>query len=134
MSEQSEWTKRGQQVLMNTYQRGERVFTHGKGAWITNAKGQEFLDFVSGIATNVLGHADSGLAQAISQQAKTLIHTSNLYWNQPAIELAEALVNLSSLEKAFFANSGTEANEGAIKLARKWDKQLKENRPQKLLQ
>lgn len=125
MSEQSEWTKRGQQVLMNTYQRGERVFTHGKGAWITNAEGQEFLDFVSGIATNVIGHADSGLAQAIYQQAKTLIHTSNLYWNQPAIELAEALVNLSSLEKAFFANSGTEANEGAIKLARKWGQAIK---------
>lgn len=112
--------KRGEAVLMNTYKRDEKVLVSGKQSWVTDADGKEYLDFVSGIATNVLGHADEGLVAAITNQAKTLIHTSNLYWTLPSIELAEALVEVSGLTKVFFANSGTEANEGAIKLARKW--------------
>lgn len=112
--------KRGEAVLMNTYKRDEKVLVSGKQAWVTADDGKDYLDFVSGIATNVLGHADEGLVEAITQQAKQLIHTSNLYWTLPGIELAEALVEVSGLAKVFFANSGTEANEGAIKLARKW--------------
>lgn len=112
--------KRGEAVLMNTYKRDEKVLVSGKQAWVTDADGKDYLDFVSGIATNVLGHADEGLVAAITDQAKKLIHTSNLYWTLPGIELAEALVEASGLAKVFFANSGTEANEGAIKLARKW--------------
>ncbi len=119
------WIELGENVLMNTYSRGEKLFVEGKGTYIRDMEGREYLDFISGIATNVLGHADEGLVDAIHQQAKTLMHTSNLFWNAPSIELAEKLVRHSGLDKVFFANSGTEANEGAIKLARKWGREAK---------
>lgn len=116
---------RGEQVLMNTYKRGDKVMTEGKQAYIKDIDGKEYLDFISGIATNVLGHADSGFVEALKQQADKLIHTSNLFWNVPSIELAELIVKWSVLDKVFFANSGAEANEGAIKLARKWGRENK---------
>lgn len=115
----------GENVLMNTYNRGEKLFVEGQGTYLTDIEGKTFLDFISGIATNTLGHAHPGLVEAISKQAGTLMHTSNLFWNQPSIELAEKLVEHSNLDKVFFSNSGSESNEGAIKLARKWGKETK---------
>lgn len=115
----------GENVWMNTYNRGEKLFVEGQGTYLTDIEGKTFLDFISGIATNTLGHANPGLVEAISKQAGTLMHTSNLFWNQPSIELAEKLVKHSNLDKVFFSNSGSESNEGAIKLARKWGKETK---------
>ena len=116
---------RGENVLMNTYSRGDKLFVEGQGIYLKDLAGKRYLDFVSGIATNTLGHAQPGLVEMISKQAGTLMHTSNLFWNQPSIELAEKLVELSYLDKVFFSNSGSESNEGAIKLARKWGKETK---------
>lgn len=116
---------RGENVLMNTYSRGDKLFVEGQGIYLKDLAGKRYLDFVSGIATNTLGHAQPGLVEMISKQAGTLMHTSNLFWNQPSIELAEKLVELSNLDKVFFSNSGSESNEGAIKLARKWGKETK---------
>lgn len=117
--------RRGENVLMNTFDRKDKLLVKGKGTYVNDIYGNKYLDFVSGIATNVLGHADEGMIEIIHQQATTLIHTSNLFWNQPSIELAEKLVKYSGMDKAFFANSGSEANEGAIKLARKWGRETK---------
>lgn len=117
----------GNSALFNTYNRGDKVLVSGKGAYVKNNDGEEYLDFVSGIATNILGHANEKIVAAITEQASTLMHTSNLYWNKPAIELANKLVNdksAGSLEKVFFSNSGAEANEGALKLARKFGKEV----------
>lgn len=117
----------GNSALFNTYNRGDKVLVSGKGAYVKNNDGEEYLDFVSGIATNILGHANEKIVQALTEQASTLMHTSNLYWNKPAIELAGKLVNDKSaggLEKVFFSNSGAEANEGALKLARKYGKEV----------
>ena len=121
----NEQIARGEQVLMNTYNRGEKLLVKGEGTYVTDAEGRNFLDFISGIATNTLGHANPGLVAALQKQASQLMHTSNLFWNEPSIDLAEKLVAHSGLDKVFFANSGSEANEGAIKLARKWGKETK---------
>lgn len=125
MEQQKIWAERGQNVLMNTYNRGEKVLVEGQGSYVTDADGHQFLDFISGIAVNALGHSNAALVEALTFQAQTLIHTSNLFWNQPSIEAAEQLVLLSGLGKVFFSNSGAEANEGAIKLARKWGRETK---------
>ena len=116
---------RGQNVLMNTYSRDDKLFVEGQGTYLKDGTGKTYLDFISGIATNTLGHAHPGLVEVMTKQAGTLMHTSNLFWNQPSIELAEKLVELSNLDKVFFSNSGSESNEGAIKLARKWGKETK---------
>jgi len=113
---------RANQVLMNTYARFPLVLTRGEGAWVWDAEGKKYLDLVAGIAVNVLGHSHPRLLKALSGQAKDLIHVSNLYYNLPMIELAEALTKASFADKAFFCNSGAEANEGAVKLARKYFK------------
>ena len=110
----------GEKYLMHTYGRLPMVVTKGAGCRIWDADGKEYLDFVSGIAVNGLGHCSSAVVEAITEQSKTLIHCSNLYWIEPQIRLAKLLVEHSSLDKAFFCNSGAEANEGAIKLARKY--------------
>lgn len=125
MEQKTEWTKRGQNVLMDAYQRGDKVMTSGQGAYITDVDGKHYLDFISGIAVNALGHANPSMVEALTHQGQTLIHTSNLFWNQPSIEVAEQLTALSGLDKVFFANSGAEVNEGAIKLARKWGRETK---------
>lgn len=116
---------RGQNVLMNTYSRDDKLFVEGQGTYLKDGTGKTYLDFISGIATNTLGHAHPGLVEVMTKQAATLMHTSNLFWNQPSIELAEKLVEQSNLDKVFFSNSGSESNEGAIKLARKWGKETK---------
>lgn len=96
------------------------TIVRGAGTRVWDDAGKEYLDFLAGIATNALGHADPGLAEVIAQQARTLVHTSNYVYTLPQLELAELLTAHSCMDRVFFANSGTEANEGAIKLARKW--------------
>ncbi len=104
--------------LMNTYARQPVTFARGEGCWLWDEAGKRYLDAVAGVAVNSLGHAHPKLAQALCEQAKTLIHTSNLYQVKRQEELAARLANLSGMDKIFFCNSGAEANEAAIKLAR----------------
>jgi predicted acetylornithine/succinylornithine family transaminase len=92
----------------------------GQGCLVYDESGREYLDLVAGIAVNLLGHAHPEVAAAVAEQSRTLIHTSNLYFTQPQVELARRLVELSFPSRVFFCNSGAEANEAAIKLARKW--------------
>ncbi|MEI7884465.1 MAG: acetylornithine transaminase [Clostridia bacterium] len=113
---------RGKACLMNTYGRFPIALINGKGVIVEDADGNEYLDFLAGIAVNALGHAHPALCQVASEQMEKLIHCSNLYWIEPQIELAEMLISLSVADKVFFCNSGAEANEGAIKLARKYAK------------
>jgi acetylornithine/N-succinyldiaminopimelate aminotransferase len=96
------------------------TFVRGLGCLVYDETGREYLDLVAGIAVNLLGHAHPEVAAAVSTQAQTLIHTSNLYFTQPQVALARRLVELSFPSRVFFCNSGAEANEAAIKLARKW--------------
>lgn len=109
--------------LMNTIARLPVVFVHGEGARLWDADGREYLDFLAGIAVCGLGHCHPTLVDAIREQAGTLMHVSNLYHVPQGPALAKKLVELSGMGKAFFCNSGAEANEAAIKLARKWSKE-----------
>ncbi|WP_079419183.1 aspartate aminotransferase family protein [Thiomonas intermedia] len=104
--------------LMNTYARQAIAFSHGEGAWIWDTEGRRYLDALSGIAVNTLGHAHPRLVAALTDQVGKLIHTSNLYQIPLQEQLAERLCALGDMETAFFCNSGLEANEAAIKLAR----------------
>jgi len=112
--------KKGQQYVMNTYGRFPIAPVKGKGSYLWDANGKQYLDFVGGIAVCILGHSNNELVKALEEQSKKLWHVSNLYWIQPQVEAAEKLVKHSGLDKAFFCNSGAEANEAAIKLARKY--------------
>jgi acetylornithine aminotransferase len=116
----SEYIKKADTVIASTYQRFPLVIVRGDGCTVWDVKGRSYLDFVAGIAVCNLGHAHPGIAQAISQQAGTLLHVSNLYYTIPQIELASWLVQNSFADRVFFCNSGAEANEAAIKLARKY--------------
>lgn len=113
-----EYIKRGDAVIMPTYARFPLVFDHGDGCVLTDVDGKDYLDFVGGIAVNCLGYNDPGLNAAIAEQCGKMMHISNLYWHVPMIETAELLTKLSGLDQAFFCNSGAEANEAAMKLAR----------------
>ncbi|MGQ9686003.1 MAG: aspartate aminotransferase family protein [Thiobacillaceae bacterium] len=104
--------------LMQTYARQEVAFVRGEGVWLYDTNGERYLDAVAGVAVNGLGHAHPALVRALCEQAGRLIHTSNLYRIPEQERLAERLCALSGLERAFFCNSGAEANEAAIKLAR----------------
>jgi predicted acetylornithine/succinylornithine family transaminase len=108
---------------MNTYARQPVALVSGSGARVTDSDGREYVDLVAGIAVNVLGHAHPALQRAVTEQAGQLLHASNLYYTEPQIELAELLVGSAFESRVFFCNSGAEAVEGAIKLARKWGKQ-----------
>ncbi len=108
------------QLYMQAARRLPVTLVRGEGTSVWDSDGKEYLDFVAGISTNTFGHADPGLAQAISEQASTLIHCSNIFFSEPQIELAQLLIDNSPMDRVFFANSGAEANEGALKLARKW--------------
>ena len=106
--------------LMQTGRRLPVTFVRGRGCMVYDDAGREYLDLVAGIAVNLLGHSHPDVVDAVNKQAGELIHTSNLYFTKPQVELARRLVELSFPSRAFFCNSGAEANEAAIKLARKW--------------
>ncbi|MGH7685166.1 MAG: aspartate aminotransferase family protein, partial [Vulcanimicrobiaceae bacterium] len=105
--------------LLQNYTRANINFIRGEGVWLIDDGGERYLDLVAGIAVCALGHAHPAIVGAIAAQAATLVHCSNLYHHEPAGELATKLAELSGYERVFFCNSGTEANEAAIKLARK---------------
>ena len=107
------------QAIMNTYGRLPVTFVNGQGSWLTDTNGRRYLDALSGIAVCGLGHSHPAVTEAITKQAGELIHTSNLYSIARQEELANALVKVSGMTNVFFSNSGAEANEAAIKLARK---------------
>ena len=106
--------------LLQTYRRAPVAFSHGQGVWLYDLEGRRYLDFIGGIAVSVLGHAHPSLVAAIQAQAARLLHVSNLFHIAEQAALAKWLVEHSALDRAFFCNSGAEANETAIKLARKW--------------
>ena len=108
------------QLYMQVARRLPVTLARGEGTRVWDTDGKEYLDFVAGISTCTFGHADPGLVAAITEQASKLIHTSNIFYTEPQIELAQLLIDNSPLDRVFFSNSGTEAVEGALKLARKW--------------
>ena len=105
-------------LLLPTYDRQKVLFTRGKGVYLWDSKGKRYLDFLSGIGVNALGHAHPAVLKVIKDQAGKLIHTSNLFYHPYQSELARKLTRMSGMDRAFFCNSGTEAWEGALKLAR----------------
>lgn len=106
--------------IAQTYGRFDLALSHAKGCEVWDFEGKRYLDFTSGIGVNSLGWADENWLQAVIHQASTLSHTSNLFYTSPSAQLAEKLVKASGLKRVFFGNSGAEANEGAIKTARKY--------------
>src|SRR5262245_25050968 len=107
-------------ALMEITSRPPLVFVRGEGSWIWDHAGRKYLDFVQGWAVNALGHSPRAIVDALARQAATLINPSPAFWNEPSARLAGQLTRHSCFDRVFFANSGAEANEGAIKLARKW--------------
>ena len=105
-------------LLLPTYERNPVMFTRGRGMYLWDSKGKRYLDFLSGIGVNALGYGHPAIQKVIAQQSGKLIHISNLFFHQYQAELAKRLTRMSSLDRAFFCNSGTEAWEGALKLAR----------------
>src|SRR6056297_680982 len=114
------WIDRGQGAVVNTYARYPLVVDSGAGCWLTDCNGNRYLDFLAGVAVNNLGHCHPAVVTALQEQAAKLIHCSNFYHIPNQIELAELLCEHSFGERVFFCNSGAEANETAIKLARKY--------------
>src|SRR5579875_284237 len=106
--------------LMNNYGQRELTLVRGQGAYLFDEHGKDYLDFTAGIAVCNLGHANPKITEAIRTQAETLLHCSNLYLIPKQLEAASKLAALSGLDRVLFCNSGTEANEGALKLARKY--------------
>ncbi len=116
----TDWIAEERKYLFQNYARQPVVLVRGEGTRVWDDAGKEYLDFVGGLAVNALGHASPVVAEALARQSRELIHTSNLYYTTPMIELAKLLVENSCLDRAFFCNSGAEALEAAIKLARRW--------------
>lgn len=116
-----------QKLLLPTYDRQKVLFTHGRGVYLWDSKGRRYLDFVSGIGVNALGHAHPAIQKVLKEQAGKLIHTSNLFYHPYQSELAKQLTKMSGLDRAFFCNSGTEAWEGALKLARAYAREHNSN-------
>lgn len=112
-------TEQEAKYLQPTYTRQPILITRGSGTRVWDSDGREYIDCVAGIAVNVCGHCHPRIVEAIRKQAETLIHTSNLYYTEPQIRLAEELTNITGLDRIFFCNSGTEAAEAAMKLARR---------------
>ncbi len=108
------------QALMKVTERPSQLFVSGAGSWLVDAQGRRYLDFVQGWAVNCLGHCPPEVTKALSEQGQRLINCSPAFYNEPAARLARALAAHSVFDQVFFCNSGAEANEGAIKLARKW--------------
>ncbi len=118
----SKWQELAQKYFMNTVERIPVTLVRGEGARVWDEDGKEYLDFVAGWAVDSLGHCHPAVAKAVTEQVNTLIQTSNQFFTIPQIQLAELLVQNSRLDKVFFCNSGAEATEGAVKLARRWGK------------
>jgi len=114
--------ERGKNAVMNTYGRLPMTIVKGDGAWVWDTEGKRYLDFLTGLAVNSLGHNHPAIVRAVQEQAQEIMHTSNLYWIPNQVALAERLVEHSFADKVFFCNSGAEANEAAFKLARKYAK------------
>ncbi len=118
----AEWIEREAKVYMPVFRRTPLMLVRGEGSRVFDEDGTAYLDFVGGIACNILGHCPPAVVDAITLQAHTLMHVSSLYYNAPQIELAELLVQHSCMDRVFFQNSGAEAVEGAIKAARRYGK------------
>ena len=121
----SDWIKRSSNVLMDTYARWPVVPVRGEGMYLTTEDGTRYLDFLAGIAVTVLGHSHPRVTEAIRNQAGELMHCSNLFHIPSQVRLAETLLEHSDFSRAFFCNSGTEAVESGLKLARLWGKEKK---------
>ncbi len=118
----SNWQELEHQYFMNTFQRIPVTLVRGQGARVWDEDGREYLDFVGGWAVNSLGHCHPVVTEAVTEQVHTLIQASNQFYTVPQVRLAELLIQNSCLDKVFFCNSGAEANEGAVKLARRYGK------------
>lgn len=126
---QQEWIDKGQKYLANTYNRFPIGIAKGEGCWLWDLNGRRYLDFLSGIAVCNLGHAPKSVVEAVSRQGRKLMHVSNLFYTEPQVKAAQLLVENCFADKVFFCNSGAEANEAAIKLARRYSwKRYKEGR------
>ncbi|MCC2825539.1 aspartate aminotransferase family protein [Faecalicatena orotica] len=112
--------KEAEESVLHTYNRYQIVLDHGEGVYLYDNEGKKYLDFAAGIAVQALGYHYPGYDEALKAQIDKLMHTSNLYYNEPAAEAADKLVRMSGMSRVFFTNSGTEAIEGAIKAARKY--------------
>ena len=118
----SNWQELEAKYYMQVVARTPLTLVRGRGARVWDDNGREYLDFVGGWAVNILGHCHPAVTQAVTEQAKTLIHTSNQFYTIPQVQLAELLIQNSCLDRVFFCNSGAEASEGAVKLARRYGK------------
>ena len=116
---------RGYAHLMEITERPDIVFVEGRGSWLTDGAGKRYLDFVQGWAVNCLGHCPPAVADVLAAQSRRLITPSPAFYNEPSLKLARLLAEHSEFPRTFFTNSGAEANEGAIKLARKWGRRFK---------
>src|SRR5690606_36501260 len=114
------FNRSGANALMDITSRPELVFVRGQGSWLEDHNGKRYLDMIQGWAVNALGHSPKVIVDAISEQAKQVLNPSPGFYNAPAMKLAQLITDASCFDTVFFANSGAEANEGAIKLARKW--------------
>ena len=112
--------KEAEESVLHTYNRYQIVLDHGEGVYLYDTEGKQYLDFAAGIAVQALGYHYPGYDEALKAQIDKLMHTSNLYYNEPAAEAADKLVRMSGMSRVFFTNSGTEAIEGALKAARKY--------------
>ena len=120
MSNMNQKMEAAEQVLLHTYNRSKVVFDHGKGVYLYDTDGKEYLDFAAGIAVCSLGYGNETYTDALKAQVDKLLHVSNLYYNEPTTEAAKKLLKASGMDRVFFTNSGTEAIEGALKAARKY--------------
>lgn len=118
--EATKWMEQAEEAILHTYNRFPIVLDHGEGVYLYDTEGKKYLDFAAGIGVQALGYGNKDYNDALKTQIDKLLHTSNLYYNQPIIEAAEKLCRVSGLDRVFFTNSGTEAIEGAIKAAKKY--------------
>ena len=118
--EANAWIDQAEHAILHTYNRYQIILERGEGLYLYDTEGKKYLDFAAGIGVQALGYGNSEYNAALKKQIDRLLHTSNLYYNQPIIEAAEKLCEVSGMERVFFTNSGTEAIEGAIKAAKKY--------------
>lgn len=123
----SELIKKEKQFILQTYKRYPIIVEYAKGSYIYDIYGNKYLDFLAGIAVNLLGHSHPKVLSAVERQISRYMHISNYFYQDVQIELAEKIIELSGFSKIFFTNSGTEANEGALKIVRRWGNQRKKS-------